>query len=313
MKKFLLSKSTVFSIIFGTVLGGIILLSFFLLRRPLKQMPSPSELAQQYEKNLPAAEIFIASTSALSATSAATTVQGPKVQLPLSSAELEKSFGPCVDVPTLMYHHIQDLQVAKAAHQEKLTVGTNFFSEYMDYLRDHHYSVIAMQDLVDFFDHGKALPPKPILLTFDDGYADFATDAWPLLQSHGFKATMFLPTGLLEKSGYLQWSTIADIEKENLVLMANHTYSHHTMRSSLSIITTEITLSEKDLKAHHLDEPQIFAYPYGENSDQSEQFLKQQDYKLGFTTKHGRYLCKGQRIILPRIRVGNAPLSMYGL
>ncbi len=231
----------------------------------------------------------------------------------LSFTDSTKQFGPCAVVPTLMYHHIQAADLAKAGGYTSLTVNPQFFSEQMQYLKDHQYTVIKMQDLVNFFNNGTALPKKPVLISFDDAYEDFDTVAVPVLNQFQYPATMFVPTGLIENPNYLTWSQMQSIAGSGRVLFANHTWSHRSMGASNPVIEKEITTADAQLHDHGYDSPKIFAYPYGTTSPYAISFLGSQGYQVAFTTKRGSILCKGQRLTLPRMRIGNAQLNLYGL
>src|SRR5689334_9879392 len=155
----------------------------------LAPTPSPvaksaDQLAKEYKEMNP--EHFSQEASVAATASAE---KSASASAELSFDEMNKQFGPCAVVPTLMYHHVEDTALAKAEGHAQLTDDTKFFRKHMQYLKDKNYTVISMQDLVDFFNTGKKLPPKPVLLTFDDGYIDFFTDAWPILKEFGFKAT----------------------------------------------------------------------------------------------------------------------------
>src|SRR5690349_6094211 len=117
---------------------------------------------------------------------------------------------------------------------------------------------------------------------------------------------MFVPTGLVGNPDYLTWDNISTMAKDGLVLMANHTWSHHSMGASNAVIEKEISTAKQQLADHNLDKPQIFAYPYGLSSAYAEKYLAQSGYQVAFTTKRGRILCEKQRMTLPRVRVGNA-------
>lgn len=231
---------------------------------------------------------------------------------PLSFKTLSLLYGPCVNLPILMYHHVQPESQAKLNGQTSLTVDTPIFQKQIEYLVAKKYNSITPQDLVNYFDHQTPLPSKPILLTFDDAYSDFATDAAPLLKQSGLKATVFVPTGLVDNLHYLTWTNIHDLSSTGLFTFANHTWSHHSLSDSLPVITKELTLSSTQLKDHSLT-PDIFAYPYGTVGKTVLKYLADNAYKLAFTTHHGWTMCSGQRLQLPRIRVGNAPLSSFGL
>jgi len=232
---------------------------------------------------------------------------------PLTFAEMNALYGPCAVVPTLMYHHIQNLETAKAAGYGSLTVDTGIFQKQMQYLKDHGYNPMRPEQLIAFFDGTGGLPGKPVYLTFDDGYADFASDAAPILRSFGFPATAFIPTGLLENPGYMSWGSLGDAASGGLIYMANHTWSHKSVTTSLSEDQREISTADTQLSQHGYNAAKVFAYPYGTSSANGTTVLSQMGYKLGFTTNPGWTQCRAQRFVLPRTRIGNAALSAYGL
>lgn len=223
-----------------------------------------------------------------------------------------KPAGPCVDLPVLMYHHIQQYDVAKTGGYSGLTVTPDAFQKQLAYLNDKKYNSVSVAALIAFFDSGISLPKKPIMLTFDDGYDDFATYAAPLLSQYGIKSSMFLPTGLMENPGYLKWSTIASLAGQG-IYFGNHTWSHRSMGANLETDKKEITTAQTQLDDHDLNVNKVFVYPYGTISPQAIGFLRDSGYNLAFTTIHGRLLCRGARLTLPRIRIGNDSLSAYGL
>ncbi len=230
---------------------------------------------------------------------------------PLTFAEMNVLYGPCTYLPTLMYHHIQDMEDAKTKNQQNLTVDTTIFREQMQYLKDKGYQTLSMADLVNFFDSGVPIPKKSVLITFDDAYDDFYLNVLPILREFGFGATVFTPSGLVNNPGYLSWDQISEAQGAN-IFFANHTWSHKSMKSDGSIDEKEISTADIQLTERGLNNPKVFAYPYGLTSSVAEEILSKYGYKAAFTTKHGSALCLTQRFTLPRIRIGNGPLSSYG-
>lgn len=257
-------------------------------------------------KLTPAPTIIVSPTPTASPSVAPT----PK---PLTFAEMNALYGPCASLPVLMYHHVQEDETAKQNGNGSLTVSPANFEKQLAYLNDRKYISIGPTDLIAFFNQGQSLPKKAVLLTFDDAYADFAAFAVPLLSRYGVKATLFVPTGLIENSGYLSWSTINSIN-HGAVYFGNHTWSHKNMGASLETIKKEITTAGTQLAEHGLDQLKVFAYPYGITNPQAIDFLRDSGFQLAFTTAPGRTLCAKQRLSLPRLRVGNVPsLASYGL
>ncbi len=230
---------------------------------------------------------------------------------PLTFAEMQALYGPCVSLPTLLYHHVQDAETATANNQKSLTVFTDVFQSHLQYLKDKGYQPVSIEILINFFTNGTLPPPKSVLLTFDDAYADFGTVAFPILQAFGFPATVFVSTGLVDNPGYLDWSQISSMSSQ--IFFANHTWSHRSVASNQEILEKEISTADSQLTLHNLNSPKVFAYPYGITDPLVEKYLAEQNYQLAFTTVPGRILCTKKRFDLPRIRIGNGSLASYGL
>ena len=232
---------------------------------------------------------------------------------PLTFSEMNALYGPCVKLPVLMYHHVQDIEAAKSKNQTSLTVDTNTFREQMKYLKDRGYRSAYMSDVLNFFEGGAVIPTKSILITFDDGYDDFASNAVPILREFSFVSTLFVSTGLMDNPGYLSWNTIEDLAKQGDVVFANHTWSHRNVGANRADVEREIKTADLQLEERGLNTPKLFAYPYGIESDWGKEILESLKYELAFTTAPGTILCEKQRLELPRVRVGNSPLGNYGL
>jgi peptidoglycan/xylan/chitin deacetylase (PgdA/CDA1 family) len=254
---------------------------------------SPRDIAKKYETPIPSPS----------------PTPTPK---PLTFAEMNALYGPCVYLPTLMYHHVQPASVAAEKKQTALTTDEAYFRKQMQYLKDKGYQTVGMTNLIDFFDNGGTIAKKSILLTFDDGYDDFYQYVYPILKEFGFKATIFVPTGLMDNPGYLTWYQIQEMVSSALISVANHTWSHKNVGANRDIVKTEITTADFQLSEKGLNSAKVFAYPYGNASKYGEEVLKNLEYKLAFTTKAGSTLCKKQRLELPRTRIGNINLSSYG-
>lgn len=258
----------------------------------LNTLPVPQEIANKYSP-------------------APTSLPSPSPR-PLTFSEMNQLYGPCVHLPVLYYHHIQNLDVAKAEGQQNLTVGTSIFISQMQYLKDHGYNPVASNSLTDFFDRGIPVPDKSVILTFDDGYEDFFINVLPILKQFGFKGIIALPTGLVGNPGYVTWDEISQAAGSNIEIV-NHTWSHANLKSGTqSVVISEISIADSQLATRGYNQNKVFVYPYGSVSNFAENFLQSKSYTLAFTTVSGSTLCKKQRLSLPRIRIGNTNLSSYG-
>lgn len=230
--------------------------------------------------------------------------------IPLTFEQMNERWGPCAQVPVLLYHHVQNLEEAKTENHLWMTVSPETFEEHMFYLRDQGYQTIGPEAIIAFFDQSTLLPSKSVLITFDDGYADLALNAAPALREAGFRAVVYLPTGLMNNPGYLSWEQIAGLK--DVFSFGNHTWSHSNMVQAQEKVQTEITTADSQLSGYGLNNPKIFAYPMGVTNSWSQQFLASLGYQLAFTTQSSSVLCREKRLALPRIRIGEASLKAYG-
>lgn len=237
----------------------------------------------------------------------------PTKPKPLTFQEMNKLYGPCTNLPVLMYHHVEPAANANKYNRSGLNVPPDVFRKQMEYLKSKGYSTVTPIDLINFFDNGAGMPGKPVLLTFDDGYVDNGDEAFPILREMGMKATIYIPTGLMENFNYLTWAKIDEMKSSGIINFGNHTWSHKNTAMSHEVVTKEITTADTQLKDHGINGVKTFAYPYGVDTTFAEKLLGDLEYKLAFTTVNGRIMCKKQRLSLPRIRVGNASLVVFGL
>jgi peptidoglycan/xylan/chitin deacetylase (PgdA/CDA1 family) len=254
---------------------------------------TPQEIAQQYE-----------------ATPIPTPTPTPTPR-PLTFAEMNSLYGPCVYLPTLMYHHVQDMAVAKEKNQGGLTVDTVTFKAQMQYLKDKGYQTIGFSDLINFFNNTGTIASKSILITFDDGYDDFYLYALPILKEVGFKASVFIPTGLMNNPGYMIWEQVSDASGYG-IYFGNHTWSHKNVFQAKDVVENEITLADTQLTERGYNSLKVFAYPYGSSNANSKEVLKKLGYQIAFTTTPGSTQCKKLQYDLQRIRIGNISISSYG-
>lgn len=219
----------------------------------------------------------------------------------------------CVNVPILMYHHVQPLEEAATLGHAALTVDRDVFAKQMQYLADRGYTVTTLRVLSDYFDGKATLPKKPIILTFDDAYDDFYTYAVPILASHNFKSDLFVPTGLMENPGYLTWEHVKN-SKEQGVEIGHHTWSHANIaRNDDTFFHQELDIATQQLVEHGYGPVTVFAYPYGSHNGHDIVELIKRGFTIAVTTLPGNTQCKEDRLALHRTRVGNSSLSAYGL
>jgi peptidoglycan/xylan/chitin deacetylase (PgdA/CDA1 family) len=211
-----------------------------------------------------------------------------------------------------MYHHVNSL-TGKQATSLSLTVKTEIFEEQMNFLTQKGYQPINPKQLYDGL-NGNSLPDKSILITFDDGYVDNFNDAFPILKTHNFKFTIFLPTGLMNSGpDYLTWAQLKEMGSSGLLTAGAHTWSHKALVNlSPEKLKTEVSLSKKQIEDFYGGPVEAFAYPYGSDNKAVEEELRNESFLMAFLTTRGLQ-CAKLPFEFHRIRIGNASLVSYGI
>ncbi|HSD98546.1 MAG TPA: polysaccharide deacetylase family protein [Patescibacteria group bacterium] len=228
--------------------------------------------------------------------------------------------GYCLQVPVLLYHHIQPQADAVAKGQTSLSVDSGEFDKQMAYLAGNGYTTISAQQLVDaILSHGQ-VPSKSVVVTMDDGYLDNYLYAYPTLQKYHLLGNLMVPTGLLGvvagTNSYFSWDQLKEMVGSRTMVAYNHTWSHFPMaQGSKEKDIQEITTAQNQLRQFLGTTSPILVYPYGSGQTVSWvwQLLKDNGYVAAFSTLPGRFQCEGNIFSLPRIHIGNAPLSSYGI
>lgn len=222
-----------------------------------------------------------------------------------------KVYGPCKNIPAILYHHIQPLEEAMAKNQKNISVTNDSFTNQMAYLAGKGYTTLTPDQLLAGLTG--TLPGKPILITFDDGYRDFYTYAYLELVKNNLAATVFIVTGLVGGADYLTWDQIREMAGSGLITFANHTWSHKNLSSAdEEKLKYEVRTAQEQLEDRGLGPVTAFAYPYGTQTKASEEVFKELGIKTAFTTIPGSYQCAKLPYAMRRSRIGNSPMSAYG-
>lgn len=222
--------------------------------------------------------------------------------------------GYCLNVPVIMYHHVQPQAQAVEKGQTAFSVDSDEFDRQMEYLISHGYTTITAKVLVDALRNKTQLPSKSILVTLDDGYKDNYEYAFPVFRKYNITANLLIPTGLLGGSDYMSWDQLKDMKNSGLIYVVDHTWSHYSVNyGSIDKIKYEINTAKQQLQDSLGQTVDIFGYPYGGFNDLSISVLLEQGFVGAFSTVPGWWQCDSFIMALHRTRIGNSPLSYYGL
>ncbi len=169
-------------------------------------------------------------------------------------------------IPILMYHSISDEKESSHPYYH-VNTSPAVFAEHMRLLHDQSYCVINLHDIENaFHDEGSN---KYAVITFDDGFRDFYTSAFPILEKYGFSATVFLPTAFIgdERLSFkgkecLIWNEVRALQHKG-IHFGSHTHNHPQLRNlSTPEIEWEIAQSKDTIETHLGTTVYAFAYPY---------------------------------------------------
>ncbi|WP_294909708.1 polysaccharide deacetylase family protein, partial [uncultured Ruminococcus sp.] len=198
----------------------------------------------------------------------------------------------------IMYHSI--LKDKKL--QNDYTISPTLFEKDLKYLNDNGYSTVIVEDLINYVYHGKDLPDKCIMLTFDDGYYNNYYYAYPLLKKYKCRAVISPIASMTEKFtqtqdisvtyGHISDDNIREMVNSGYVEIQNHSYDMHTLTPRKGVskkrgesaedyknaITSDITKAQNYLENVTCKKPSCFVYPFGAKSDGTEEIVRE----LGF-------------------------------
>jgi peptidoglycan/xylan/chitin deacetylase (PgdA/CDA1 family) len=210
-------------------------------------------------------------------------------------------------VPVLMYHEIADV----AATPSRLAVSPNAFADQLAYLRDTGFNSITAGALSAILAGGTGdLPERPVVLTFDDGYGDFYSQAMPLLKQHGFTATLFMTTGWVGKEGekkrMLNWRELAEAEQTGIEIGA-HTCKHPQLdQLPENLIREELYVSKSLLEDNLGLKVPGLAYPFGYSNAKVRRVAREIGYDYAYAVGNAMTTDTADAFTLPRITVRRA-------
>lgn len=188
-------------------------------------------------------------------------------------------------VPILLYHSVSDHPSPTIAD---FTISPSTFSRHLETIAENAASVLTVSEYVAARE-GHVLPDRPVIITFDDGYADFYDHALPALEAAGLRSTLYVTTGFLEgrpglrvehrpRDRLLSWSQLHELIDRGVEIGA-HSHSHFQLDTlnrpaAWYEITRCKTLLEDELQAP----VSTFAYPHGHASPMLRRLVREAGY-----------------------------------
>jgi peptidoglycan/xylan/chitin deacetylase (PgdA/CDA1 family) len=200
-------------------------------------------------------------------------------------------------VPVLCYHRIHN------GASDEYTVTPAAFAAHMQILKDSGYNSISPEQLNAYLRFGQTLPPKPVMITFDDTRLEHFTIAAPEMEKRGMRGVFFIMTIAIGKKNYMSKQQLRTLDSMGHTI-GTHTWDHH-MATKYTADDWAIQLdgSQKTLQAITGKVVEYLAYPFGLWNEAAAQHLRGTNIKLAFilsTRRSAQYLPQTvRRMIVP--------------
>ena len=221
-------------------------------------------------------------------------------------------------IPILMYHSISQPHSNGAHPYFETTTSPRAFAKQMKFLRDNGYRTIRLNEAVKYVESGEQLSKPSVVLTFDDGFQDFSTHAFPILHKYGFTTTVFLPTEYISDEqrqfnnrDYLTWTEVRELHRAG-VTFGSHTVTHPQLKFlKTGEVEQEVRCSKQTIEdqlGHPVDS---FSYPFAfPETDRAfkrklRNLLAAQGYRNGVSSIIGTFGAGDDEFFLPRLPVNS--------
>ena len=218
----------------------------------------------------------------------------PIIQVASAPAAEEQT----ISLPILMYHSL----LRDTARSNAFVVTPTVFEQDLQFLRDHGYQTIVMQDLINYVYKGCPLPDKPVMITFDDGQLNTLTYGVPILQQYQARAVVSIVGSYVERAekendhsvaySYATWDELAQMLDSGTIELQSHSYQLHddgVRRGAVrkkgepvfayrDMLSTDVERM-RDLLSQHLGiTVTTFTYPYGFVDADAETLLREMGF-----------------------------------
>lgn len=212
-------------------------------------------------------------------------------------------------LPVAMYHSVTDVGDSPGQY----VISPSMLENDLNYLSEHGYTTVTVNDLIAYVMDGASLPEKPVMLTFDDGYYNNYCNAYPLLQKYDMRAVLssvgalteqFSQTDDLEEHEAWSYCTRAELKEmadSGVIEMQNHSYNFHTLdqrkgclrKSGENTETYRAMFIDDTQQAQDLfteigiAKPICYTYPYGALNEETEELIGQCGFTASLSCEEG--------------------------
>src|SRR5712692_4108808 len=229
-------------------------------------------------------------------------------------------------IPILMYHSVSEPYSDRAHPYFETTTSPRVFAKHMKFLRETGYRTLRLNEAVNYVESGDQRYEPSVVLTFDDGFQDFYTQAIPILDKYGFTATVFLSTGYIaderrqfKNRDCLTWTEVRELHRAG-VTFGSHTVTHRQLKFLKAVeLEQEVRCSKEAIEDQIGNPVDSFSYPFAfPETDRAfkrklKDLLAAQGYRNGVSTIIGTYGAGDDQFFQPRLPVNSwDDLRLFG-
>ena len=202
-------------------------------------------------------------------------------------------------VSVFMYHRFDENKYPST------NVTQEQFSQQIKYILENNIKVLALEDVIKILEDNEIFREKYVAFSVDDAYRSFYENAWPIFRKHSIPVTLFVSTDIIDKNtrGYMSWDEIKQFIDEGGTV-GQHTASHmHMPLNDIADVKIDILNSHKSFIKNLGFIPKLFAYPYGESSNEIIGVLKEFGISHSFGQHSGVISSYDNLYYLPRFSI----------
>ncbi len=236
-------------------------------------------------------------------------LSGASFGLANASARQAAQADAVICVPVAMYHSVTD----EGDSPGEYVISPSMLEHDLQYLQQRGYTTVTLDDLQAYVASGTALPGKPVVLTFDDGYYNNYCNAYPLLQKYGMRAVLS-PVGTLieqfsqtddpvehEAWSYCTGAELKEMADSGVMEMQNHSYDFHELKPRRGCLRmsgenasayrtkflNDTRQAQKLFASLDIEMPTCYTYPYGARSDETDMLVEESGFAVSLSCEEG--------------------------
>ena len=201
----------------------------------------------------------------------------------------------------LLYHRVLQQSEVSPGMDPAIYVTTETFDLHLGFLA-REFEVVDLDELTSWREGKRSFAKPPCVITFDDGWVDNYTNAYPLLRRHGTPATIFLITGSVGSPDYVTWDQVREMEA-NGIRFGSHTVTHPIVEGlAAPELQWQLSESKRQLRERTVNPSCWFCYPKGYN-DEAARLEASRHYCAAVTTRFASAQQTDDLYAIPRVSI----------